>query len=256
MKNKKSSLSPGFRTDIHSKFSKILFNKDTEFVCKLEDKYMKLALNEFLKDMNFKRTESDGNFVLVSTKMGVYKFYDKSPHETRVYDIPSEWDIFKMKIEKILAKNPIKEKDVSEPKSKSDNKKENESRTYLLDINEHRYYKGYFSYKGEIFVVDTYDNKVSIKDLSDNKVNDKKLFKNVTRNEIDIYSNKAIMSCDEKLMVYNSERDGELKSKNEIEIDQRKKELKSKGFIVLSDGKVVISDREKFIKNKIDEDTK
>lgn len=241
MKNNKSGLSSGFQTDVSKKLSKILYTKNTEFVCQLEDKYMKLALEEFLNDLNFKNTKSNGDFVLISIKKGVYKFYNKIPYDTRVYDIPSEWDIFKMKIEKILSKSPLKIKEKVESVDK-ENKKEEESRIYLLDKDNYRFYKGYISHNGEVFEINTYDNKISIKDIDGNDIDDVKLSKVVYKNEINIYTNKPdskISDNNKKLKVYDSKKDGELKTKMEIEIEERKDELKEKGHIVLSDGKVV-----------------
>lgn len=235
----KSGLSSGFREGTSSRLRKILSNNKLEFTCQLEDKYMKLALSEYLNDLNFKKTESDGRFVLVSVKLGVYKFYDESPSKDRIYDIPSEWDIFKIKIEESLSKNPI----VKNSKSKdidTEEMKDGESIIYLLNKDNYRFYKGYISYSGEVFEVNTYDNKVVIRDLDGNDIDDMKLSKKVYKGEINIYSNKSASEiADEKLTVYDSKKDGLLKTKMEIEIEERKDELKEKGHIVLSNGKIV-----------------
>lgn len=240
----KSELSPGSKTNIGTRLNKILSKKSTEFVAELDDKYMKLALVEFLNDLGFSKKVSSGNFVLVSIKMGVYKFYKDKPIEGRVYNIPSEWDIFKLKVEKGISEKPLPKK-VNINKGKVENNtKQEESRIYLLDKDNKRYYKGKFDYKNNSFSIDTFENKVNISSDSNIKYNEKKIIKEISNNNIDIISEDET-----KLKVYDSKKDGELKTKNEKEIEERMDELKEKGFINLSDGTVIISDEEKYSKH-------
>ena len=239
----KSGLSPGSKTNIGSRLNKILSKRGTDFVAQLDDKYMKLALSEFLNDLGFSKRESNGNFVLVSIKMGVYKFYDKDPiGNIRVYDIPSEWDIFKMKIKNQLSKNPLPIKIKLKEKVENDSKDE-ESRVYLIDKDNNRYYKGKFAFNDTEFDIDTFENKVNISTDSDIKYKEKKVIKKLLKGDIDIISEN-----DTKVKIYDSKKDGELKSKKEIEIEERMDELKEKGFIILSDKTVIVSDEDQYKK--------
>jgi len=246
----KSGLSPGSKTNIGSRLDRILSKKGNDLIAHLDDKYMKLAMSEFLKDLGFKEKESDGDFIMVSTKIGVYKFYKEKPIETRVHDIPSEWDLFKGKIENIISKNPlIKEEKVDLEKiDKSADTKEEESRIYFIDEDNKRYYTATFEYNGGKHKVDSYLNKLTIwEDLEGNEdfngdigpIIDK-----MNNHEIDLYHG------DVKVKVYDSKKDGELKTKKEVEIEERLDELKDKGFIILSDNTVIISDEKKYIDHK------
>ena len=265
----KNKLSPGFNTDVYSKLDRLLFNKNVEHYVTVDDIYIKTAFTSFLNDFNLKNRGGDGNYIFISLEQGFYKFVGDDP-KVRVYELPTEWDVIRMKIESYLENNPIEKVDVEDIQESMTSKKiidiqeslgiNQEVRRYFIDSENNRYYKGYTIVgegDGVEVVLRSYDNDVVIESQWIDDV-DSELFSNesekldfVNNLSIDditnkIYSTSKFDSSERvEIKIYDSSKDGLLKSKIEMEIEGLKSELDEKGFATLSDGRVVITDKDK-----------
>jgi len=265
----KNKLSPGFNTDVYSKLDRLLFNKNVEHYVTVDDIYIKTAFTSFLNDFNLKNRGGDGNYIFISLEQGFYKFVGDDP-KVRVYELPTEWDVIRMKIESYLENNPIEKVDVEDIQESMTSKQiidiqeslgiNQEVRRYFIDSENNRYYKGYTIVgegDGVEVVLRSYDNDVVIESQWIDDV-DSELFSNesekldfVNNLSIDditnkIYSTSKFDSSERvEIKIYDSSKDGLLKSKIEMEIEGLKSELDEKGFATLSDGRVVITDKDK-----------
>lgn len=260
---KKSGLSPGYKTDVYSKLDQLLYNKDLEFYGDVEDEYIRIAISTFLDDLKFKSRDSNGRYLYVSVEEGIYRFIDNRP-DVRVYDLPSDWETFTLKISTYIKDNPLeednsKEFSMEEYKKDMEENSEKSSRVFMIDSDNNRYYKGYTNIKnGEDYVeviLVSYDNEVKFDcewvegdgDSFFNIEDKKKFVETLTIGDIsdDIYDKSVELGDRVKLTIYDSKKDGLLETKLDKEIKELGGELEERGYATLSDGRIIVSDKEK-----------
>ncbi|CAG7580062.1 MAG: hypothetical protein SLAVMIC_00229 [uncultured marine phage] len=265
-------LSPGFNTDVYSKLDRLLFNKESEFYAAVSDKYIKTAISSFLDDQKFRKVDSNGEYIFISAEEGSYRFTDEVPSgkaTENILDLPIDWDTLKLKITSYLEDNPLDvEEDIQEALTGDEVAKiqeelgiEIETRIYLIDDDDNRYYKGYANVKGMEILVTAYDNEIvyDCEDIS-NETDKEKFLSRLTEETVgDMFDKPMGRDNRTQLKIYNSSTDGLLKTDLEKEIESLKPELDEKGFATLGDGRTVITDKEKmkdYLKEKKEEDDK
>ena len=252
-------LSSGYNIDVYSKLDRLLFDKKSEFYARIEDKYIRLALTKFLEDNNFRSIDSQGEFIFISVAEGFYRFTDEEPAHN-FYDLPIEWDTLMTQINDYLKDNPLdsdEDEDIQETLTgdqiaeiQKEFELEVETRIYLIDEDDNRYYKGYGEYKGLEIFVSAYENKIEF-DCDDIDEDQKEtLLSRINEENIgDIFDKPMGRENRVKLKIYNSEKDGLLKTALEKELESLKPEIEEKGFAIMENGSVAIGDKEKYEKH-------